>query len=395
MVIVEDIFGHGDLADELSRRIASARESVLNAPAERVLNAEGELVDELVDHYRLQPASADWERLYADGVEETRSGQLVRIHVPVTGGDREVWAMRPSERYMSRIGMSLMEGDQLSFVVVGRALSAKLVDEDVARKRTMVDKMIEVSTRDVENSAQQLRSIVAQQLSQRRASLQSNLALQSSLNIPLRPAPPAQRIEVPLVRKQVRVIEPDPSARGGTSADPYLSDAIYEDVVKTIRALGHSFERLPRTARRFKEEELRDVILFILNSNYEGVATAETFNGEGKTDIVLTWKDRAAFIGECKIWSGPKNFGAAIDQLFGYTTWRDTKAALILFIRNDDGTRHIAAADEVIRDHPSFVGAEASADTSERCDYMMRHPTDAARIIQLAVIPVIVRAEDD
>lgn len=394
MVIVEDIFWHGELSDELGRRLSAANTSVANAPTERVLNEEGRLIDEIVEHNRLHPASVDWESLYADGVEEHRDGQLIRIHIPVTSGDREVWAMRPSERFLSTIGMSLMDDKMLSFVIVGRGLDASVVDNQIARKRQMVDRMIEVSTHDIANATQHLRASVAQRVSQRKSSLENNQSLQSSLNIPLRPVSAGQRVEIPVTRKQVRVIEPRPTATGRAGADPHLSLAIYQDVVQTIRALGHSFERLPRTTRKFKEEELRDVILFILNSNYEGEATGETFNGAGKTDIILTWKDRTAFIGECKVWDGPKKFADAIEQLFSYTTWRDTKAALILFIRSGEGTKIIATADQTVRDHPCFVRAEICADPSERSDYKMRHPTDAERIMRLALVPVIIRAED-
>ena len=40
------------------------------------------------------------------------------------------------------------------------------------------------------------------------------------------------------------------------------------------------------------------------------------------------------FIGECKIWHGLAKFAEAVDQLLGYTIWRDTRIALILFIRD-------------------------------------------------------------
>ena len=90
--------------------------------------------------------------------------------------------------------------------------------------------------------------------------------------------------------------------------EPALADAMYEDVLRTLGSLGRAFERLPKTASRFKEEELRDVALFILNSNYEGAARGEVFNGNGKTDLLLAWKDRNAFIGECKFWKGPQGY---------------------------------------------------------------------------------------
>lgn len=40
------------------------------------------------------------------------------------------------------------------------------------------------------------------------------------------------------------------------------------------------------------------------------------------------------FIAECKIWKGAAQIQPSIDQLLGYLTWRQSKAALILFVRS-------------------------------------------------------------
>lgn len=88
------------------------------------------------------------------------------------------------------------------------------------------------------------------------------------------------------------------------------------------------------TARTFVkpgEEELRDFILATLGTHYINMATGETFRKIGKTDIHIVFDNKAAFIGECKIWHGIKKFEDAVEQLFGYSTWKDTKTALIVF----------------------------------------------------------------
>jgi hypothetical protein len=172
--------------------------------------------------------------------------------------------------------------------------------------------------------------------------------------------------------------------------EPALADAMYQDVLRTLESLGRAFERLPKTASRFKEEELRDVALFILNSNYEGAARGEVFNGNGKTDLLLGWKDRNAFIGECKFWKGPKGFAEAIDQLMGYLVWQDTKAALILFIKQGEPTDVIEKADKTIREHASFRSASEVTDPAVRRDYVMVSAADSKRYIKLALLPVVV-----
>jgi hypothetical protein len=41
----------------------------------------------------------------------------------------------------------------------------------------------------------------------------------------------------------------------------------------------------------------------------------ETFNFEGKTDILIRVEALNVFIAECKLWKGEKQFLATIDQL--------------------------------------------------------------------------------
>jgi hypothetical protein len=74
-----------------------------------------------------------------------------------------------------------------------------------------------------------------------------------------------------------------------------------------------------------------------LNAVFEGKATGETFRKYGKTDIRIEEESRSAFVGECKLWGGEKVLLDALDQLLGYLTWRDCKAALVLFNKDVAG----------------------------------------------------------
>ncbi|MFR3882620.1 MAG: hypothetical protein ACLTX6_10210 [Lachnospiraceae bacterium] len=74
----------------------------------------------------------------------------------------------------------------------------------------------------------------------------------------------------------------------------------------------------------------RDHLLATLNTHYE-LATGETFRKIGKTDIHIEFENKAAFIGECKIWHGERLFQGAIQQVINYSTWRDMKVSVIIF----------------------------------------------------------------
>ena len=93
---------------------------------------------------------------------------------------------------------------------------------------------------------------------------------------------------------------------------------------------GTTMEKTARTYFANTEEELRDHLLATLNTHYES-ATGETFRKIGKTDIHIEFENKAAFIGECKIWHGERLFQGAIQQVINYSTWRDMKVSVIIF----------------------------------------------------------------
>lgn len=114
------------------------------------------------------------------------------------------------------------------------------------------------------------------------------------------------------------------------------------------------------------------------------------FNGDGKTDLLLPWNNRNAFVGECKFWRGPKSCRDAIDQLLGYLVWQDTKAALILFIRDEEPSDAIDKADICFREHALFKSARGGDDPNVRRDYVMVSEHDSRTFIKVALLPVVV-----
>ncbi len=146
-------------------------------------------------------------------------------------------------------------------------------------------------------------------------------------------------------------------------------------------------ERTPSVVLGKDEEDLRDYILVMLNGTFEGNATGETFVKSGKTDVLVRVEDRHVFVGECKWWKGAKAMGSAIDQLLGYLPWRDEKAALIVFIDNTDATAVFDKVEVAVREHPAFKRAgKVSADGTKRRSFVLGHPEDTEREIQLAVL---------
>ncbi len=64
------------------------------------------------------------------------------------------------------------------------------------------------------------------------------------------------------------------------------------------------------------------------------------------------------FVAECGIWKGSKQFLGKIDQLLSYLTWRDSKTALICFIRNKEFGTVIDTIKNTIHSHSCFENEE-------------------------------------
>ena len=168
-------------------------------------------------------------------------------------------------------------------------------------------------------------------------------------------------------------------AAGGSTSAPALHrptlDGFYDHVVAVLGAVAVGFERSPRRFADAEEETLRDFILVTLNSHYEGAATGETFNGTGKTDILVCHGLDNAFIGECKFWGGEVKLAETFDQLLGYTTWQDNRLALILFVRNKKMQAVIDSTTVWLAARSEFGGWKTGApDGQLRCSLRWEDP---------------------
>lgn len=166
-------------------------------------------------------------------------------------------------------------------------------------------------------------------LADRKKKADSFSAISNALRIPMivrKNAPNTKPIQLkridrtPFVKPTVKLATPE----------SYIGDEDYGNINNIIWMCGTSMEKTARTYINNNEEELRDHLIATLNTHYEAV-TGETFRKIGKTDIHIEFENKAAFIGECKIWNGLSLFEGAIQQVINYSTWRDLKVSIIVF----------------------------------------------------------------
>lgn len=176
-------------------------------------------------------------------------------------------------------------------------------------------------------------------LEERKKKADSFSAISAALQIPLTASKNAPNTKPIQLKRTIRQPSVKPTVTP-TIPEPYISDSDYENINNIISMCGTTMEKTARTYYANTEEELRDHLLAALNTHYEA-ATGETFRKIGKTDIHIEFENKAAFIGECKIWHGERLFQGAIQQVINYSTWRDLKVSVIIFNKENQSFQAI------------------------------------------------------
>jgi len=192
----------------------------------------------------------------------------------------------------------------------------------------------------------------------------------------------------PTIAKK-NIAQPKISTTKEFSSEPMMSNEMFKDVLKVIYDSGRSMEKKPALYKGKDEEGLRDQFLFVLETRYVGTtATGETFNRSGKTDILLKYSNDGSnlFVAECKFWHGSSEFLNAISQLFDrYLTWRDSKAALLIFVTNKDFSNVIATIKKDIKTHLYFTKEDGShGETS--LSFLFCLPQDREKMVHFEVM---------
>jgi hypothetical protein len=275
--------------------------------------------------------------------------------------------------------------------VAERTLTPEVIRNRVDQLTRDIDQRVSWVNSDLRAFAATTEQSLRRSYRDRTQRILNDRSVEAALGIPV-VSSGAARQPVPAHRRQVAL---EGRRHQATFVpEPTLDEAIYRDVLEVVRSWARSLERTPKTADKLEEEELRDLLLGTLNGYWRGAAGGELFNGSGKTDILIRAEDRNAFIAECKIWRGSKSITDAVIQLLSYLVWRDSKAALVIFIKTVDPAATIEKLHAAIQSHPRHVLTNRADDPSKQVDYVMA-ADDEGRRVSLAVMPVVIRASRD
>jgi hypothetical protein len=398
------LFSSRELREIIASSLQAVRQEVEQLDGNRLLNsAPADLVRYVVDKYGLTAPtlkrdawSATEQEIQVDVRHDQRRyitdrsrpalipGQRIEIEVPIEG-DTELLYAQASTVTMSP-PRAVVRGSSL-FLTFEIAHDAGQGDvrQDADRILNEIEQHLGWIKGDLSGFNERLAAEAERAIAARRDRILANQGRASALGIPLKARPDAPKTyAVPQLRRKLA-----PSLPAATTAafvpEPALDMANYEHILSVLQNMAHVMERSPSAFETMREEDLRQHFLVQLNGQFEGAATAETFNVNGKTDILLRANGRNVFIAECKFWKGPKQYRETIDQLLGYTAWRDAKTAIIVFNRGTGLSTVLAGIKAETEGHKNFKRAlPRSSETGFR--YVFHHASDSNREFLLTVL---------
>lgn len=399
----ELLFYPNDLRASLGAEVAKMRRAIAEYNGNKVLNSsEDDLIRYFVALGSVEPvtlreseitvsqqeATYDVSRRVEYGVYDRSQpcyvpATLVTMHVPFDG-EADLLRCRASTFSLNPPRGTVQDSELvLSYLAPQAEIGGAKLHLDGELKK--VREGLVWSNNDVQAHNRSLEGVARQDIAERRNRLLANQNLVASLGYPLRQRADAPRTyAVPAVRRKVAPVPP-PASTAAFVPEPALPDSVYEQILHVLGNMVQVMEQSPDAFATMKEEDLRAHFLVQLNGQFEGRATGETFHGSGSTDILLTEANRSVFIAECKFWKGPQSLNEATDQLLDYTTWRDAKAAILVFNRNKDFTAVVSAARAALEAHPQTVPPVVTvAETVFR--NKIRHRDDASRLILLTTL---------
>ncbi|PHS63854.1 MAG: hypothetical protein COB09_11510 [Thalassobium sp.] len=358
----------------LENRKGQALLAITSQNDDYILNVnKAEYVEHLVSEYSILPLEIHQDQLSVSVKEQmipaerhpssywVDSGRsylkdVYTFHLPFTG-DPQLLKVRASTFSMSAPHI-MVAGQEIRFEIINFNQQADAIKREADNVVSQLGSQNQHLTNDLIKFNGSLEAQLTQAFDARKAQLLKKHDVISALGIPVRQATGTpSTFSVPAKRTPVIPSKPKPEVTAkGYKPEPTLDDAIYRQILKIIHDVGKQFERLPSTYAGKDEEHLRDHMLLILEPNFEGAATGETFNKKGKTDILLRHENSNVFVAELKYWHGKKGYLETITQLLSYLTWRDSKAAVVMFVPNKEFSTVLETIQDVTSEHPNHLG---------------------------------------
>lgn len=310
-------------------------------------------------------------------------GTSVTFALPYEG-DKLLFFCQPSSFTMSYPRAQITD-DEIMVTFTSTDPDPEKLKADFLKRVSEIEEYLNTISANIKPFNDTLIGQIESAVESRRQKILKDQGMVAALGFPLRESTDSPRTyTVPDIKKKI-VIEKPVVTNTPFTPEPTLDMKNYEAILKIISDMVIVMERSPRAFINLGEEDLRMHFLVPLNGHFDGQATGETFNYEGKTDILIRVKGKNIFIAECLYWDGPKSLQEKIDQLLGYTSWRDTKAAILIFNRNTTLSTVISKVSDIVKEHSNFKRQlEYKSETGFR--FILHHTGDKNRELYLTIL---------
>jgi hypothetical protein len=375
-----------------------------------LLNAsEQDLVDALMEEFRLNvPVVKDSELYIADSgeaqVDVSRDpmrlfldrsrpfyipGNKIVIAAPFDG-DAEFFRIQPQSHTLNPPRGEIVD-HEIHLTYISTDQKPEVIKQQYEAALHLIRENLTWLRESTSQFNSQLEGQIRSQLKARKDRLLADAGMTAALGLPMKKRESLPTTyAVPVTRRVLKIEEI--RVTNDFKPEPVLSTEDYEEILRIMRSMVRVMELSPHAFRDMGEEDLRSHFLVQLNGAFHGGASGETFNFQGKTDILIRVNGRNIFIAECKFWTGEKGFLETIDQLLSYLSWRDTKAAILIFNRNAGFSAVLTKIANAAKTHKHFKRDLGRSDEST-FRYVFSQPTDKNREITLTVLAFDVPTE--
>ncbi len=397
-----DLFRKCDWHSFIENNKSALKAEISDMDGNRLLNtAIDDLVEYLIDKYNFDvpvlledeitvsqdevdiDVSGDSLSVFLDSNKPFfMKGIKVNVFVPFRG-ESVFFSVQPSSFYLTIIRGDVREST-LVYSISRVDLTSEQAKSSIEKFLKEVKEYLDTQRKDAVPYNNNLEKLCRTEINARKDKLLKDRNLVANLGFKLaKRENDAYTFAAPDVRKKIRSL---PSASTDAyKPEPTLTDDDYDNIIKILRGMILVMERSPSAFESMDEESLRTHFLVQLNGHYEGQATGETFNYQGKTDILIRSDGNNIFIGECKFWRGKKKYLETIDQILSYSSWRDTKVAILVFNRNKNLSSVLSEIDISTAEHPNCKRMVAVTDETT-FKYIFGSPVDANKELMVTVM---------
>jgi hypothetical protein len=395
------IFAEKELSHYLDTRVNQVNQIIENEADDYILNVnESDYVKHKVSESFVEPLN-----LYSEKIAVSTSEQMIpaesfppmfnvyagksykkdvlKFHIPFSGC-RDLLYCTPNPHLIWTTKVEILS-DEICFFIINFSNNK----EDIQRVKDDTLSSIIQQSENVNNQVNvynnSIQDIIKQLFINRKNKIIDKNDLLLSIGVQIKKTTDVLKtFSVPITENKIVISKPIVKDRA-FKPEPTLDNQTYYQILSLIHDVGKTFERLPSLYAGKEEEHLRDHFLMMLEPNFKGSATGETFNKTGKTDILLRYEGLNVFIAECKYWKGKKSLLDTISQLLAYLTWRDSKSAVIIFVPNKEFSAVLDTGMAIISEHSNYIEYVDSKDETW-FNYIFHLNGDRNRMVKLAMM---------